>query len=58
MPNKRYVEDEDGGGLPGQVKGKKGEAASFKPLGGDKDDEQANLNKTGVKMPHDNEKKL
>ena len=58
MPNKRYSEDGDGAGLAGKVKGPKGSAASFSETAAAKDDEKADLNNTGVAMPHDSTKKL
>ena len=51
MPNQRYNEDGDGAGLPQKVKGSKGSEASFKETAAEKDDEKADLNNTGVKMP-------
>ena len=57
MSNKRYEEDQDAG-LPQRVKGPKGSPASFGGLGADKDDEKADLNSTGVRMPQESTKKL
>lgn len=58
MANKRYNEDEGGSELPQKVKGPKGSEASFGKVGADKDDEQSDINNTGVSMPSDSPKSL
>lgn len=59
MANQRYSEDGDGNDLPEKVKGKSGGPAKFSGQASkDGDDQEANLNKTGVNMPHESPKHL
>lgn len=57
MPNADY-KDDDAGELAQKVKGSKGEAPSFASTSADKDDQKADLNNSGVKMPQDSAPKL
>ena len=51
-------EDDSAPGLPGKVKGPTGSPAAFKEVPAEKNDEKADLNKTGVKSPEDSVKHL